>query len=377
MNWIYKYIVGVSIFMLGIVHLQAIPENASDFLKDDPYPWQQATRDPIPTMAYYYIWFDPKSWNRAKIDYPILGRYSSDDRPVMEQHITWAKDAGIDGFIVSWKSTYTLDQRLEILMDVAQEKDFKLWIIYQGLDFDRNPLPIDRINNDLSFFVKRYADHPAFDMYDLPVVIWSGTWMFSLQDIQHISDTYKDWLYLLATERNVEDYQRVAEYVDGNAYYWASVNPETFPDYQGKLTAMGEAVHETGGLWVAPAAPGFDARLVGGTSIVERQGNQTLLREMDTALASNPDAIGIISWNEFSENTHIEPSQNHGTTALDALAGRSIALPPTILDFDSSAPGTTQRNDLYGVYILSVFTLFIIISVYLLIKRSKLGKTPS
>ena len=34
-----------------------------------------------------------------------MGRYSSDDRDVMRQQVRWAKRAGIDGFIVSWKST--------------------------------------------------------------------------------------------------------------------------------------------------------------------------------------------------------------------------------------------------------------------------------
>src|SRR5262245_17421603 len=57
----------------------------------------------VPVLAYYYIWFDTKSWDRAKTDYPLLGRYSSDDADVMLQHITWAKSAGINGFIVSWK----------------------------------------------------------------------------------------------------------------------------------------------------------------------------------------------------------------------------------------------------------------------------------
>ena len=53
--------------------------------------------------------------------------------------------------------------------------------------------------------------------------------------------------------------------VDGNAYYWSSVNPDTFPGYPEKLIEMGEAVHENMDIWIAPAAPGFDARLVGGT----------------------------------------------------------------------------------------------------------------
>src|SRR5512140_3352310 len=65
---------------------------------------------PIPTLAYYYIWFDVKSWDRAKIDTPLLGRYSSDDRAVMREQIRWAKAAGIKGFIVSWKSTDTLNR---------------------------------------------------------------------------------------------------------------------------------------------------------------------------------------------------------------------------------------------------------------------------
>src|SRR5215211_2901313 len=96
----------------------------------------KATTAPIPVLAYYYIWFDVSSWDRAKTDYPLLGRYSSDDANVMRQHIQWAKAAGINGFIVSWKSTEKLDRRLEQIIDLADAEDFKLVIIYQGLDFE-------------------------------------------------------------------------------------------------------------------------------------------------------------------------------------------------------------------------------------------------
>ena len=68
---------------------------------------------------------------------------------------------------------------------------------------------------------------------------------------------------MLASERNVDGYRRVADLVDGNAYYWASVDPPTYPGYPEKLAGMGGA-STSGGLWIAPAAPGFDARLVGG-----------------------------------------------------------------------------------------------------------------
>src|SRR5256714_11119101 len=74
---------------------------------------------PTPLFAYYYIWFNPSSWNRAKVDYPLLGRYSSDDRAVMRRHIEEAKAAGIGGFLVSWKNTDQLDRRLAKLIQVT------------------------------------------------------------------------------------------------------------------------------------------------------------------------------------------------------------------------------------------------------------------
>jgi hypothetical protein len=349
--------------------LGSVPENRPP--TERQMPWREPNVvDPVPVMAYYYIWFDPGSWNRAKIDFPLLGRYSSDDRSVMEQHVRWAIEAGIDGFIVSWKSTYPLDRRLEQLIDVAEAHGFYLWIIYQGLDFDRDPLPLARISNDVQFFLDRYANRPAFSMYDLPVLIWSGTWEFSTSEIRSISDDYGDRLYLLATERNVADYLRLAALVDGNAYYWSSVNPDTFPRYEEKLATMGEAVHRFGGLWVAPAAPGFDARLVGGATVVERRDGETLRRQLDAALRSSPDAIGLISWNEFSENSHVEPSRNHGTSSLEVLADRRVAVPPHVIDFDSSAPGTTARDDRYSLYVLAGAVAFIAASVSLAVARA-------
>jgi hypothetical protein len=298
-------------------------------------------KDPIPLLAYYYIWYDSTSWERAKIDTPLLGNYTSDDLSVMRQHIQEAKAAGIDGFIVSWKSTDVLNRRLDQLAQVAQQEDFKLAIIYQGLDFNRNPLPVDRVASDLDVFIQRYASLPVFQMFSKPLVIWSGTWKFSTQDIDQVTKTRRGKLLLLASERDLAGYTRLATMVDGNAYYWSSVNPATFPGYAEKLIQMSQAVHNNGGLWIAPAAPGFDARLIGGTSIVERNNGETFRTEINTAMASSPDALGIISWNEFSENSYIEPSQKYGTQYLDSLSQIHTASPPQIIEFDSSIPDQT------------------------------------
>ncbi len=303
-----------------------------------------ATTTPYPILAYYYIWFNPTSWSRAKSDYPILGRYSSDEERVMRRHVRWAKAAGIDGFLVSWKATSSLNQRLNKLARLAAEEDFKLGIVYQALDFEREPLSIRRIRADLDFFIERYADDPVFDIFEKPVVIWTGTEQFRRKQIARTVAPRQDDLLVLASEKNVEGIERLGKAVQGNAYYWSSVDPQSYMSFSDKLVAMGEAVHDLGGLWIAPAAPGFDARLVGGTSVVERRSGDTFRARLDGATRSAPDALGVISWNEFSENTHIEPSELYGQRYLEILADVGGATFDIEAVIDSSEAAGDERS---------------------------------
>jgi hypothetical protein len=295
----------------------------------------------IPVWAYFYIWYDPSTWDRAKKDLPLAGTYSSDERAVMRTQVELAQSAGIDGFLVSWKNTPKLTDRLGRITEVAREADFHLGIVYQGLDFARRPIETRQICADLEWLAENYGDDPVYALHgDKPVVIWTGTDQFSSADQRRCVDPVRDRLTVLASSRSVEEWQRASRVFEGSAYYWSSVNPlkEWYPR---KLAEMGDAVHASGGLWVAPAAPGFDARLVGGKTVVPRDGDATLLRELQVALATSPDAIGLISWNEYSENSQVEPSQKYGTTALEALStftGSTAEIP----SLDSSQPRSPE-----------------------------------
>jgi MYXO-CTERM domain-containing protein len=328
----------------------------------------------VPVFAYYYIWFNPTSWNRAKTDYPLLGRYSSDEREVMRQHIRWAKQTGINGFIVSWKSTEILNRRLRKLVDVAEDENFNLGIIYQGLDFARDPLPVDRVASDLDFFTSHFAKRRAFRALRKPVVVWSGTWDFSRDEIATVTQSRRDKLLILASERDLEGYERIGDLVDGDAYYWSSVNPDTFPGYEKRLASIGNAVHAKDGLWFAPAAPGFDALLVGGSTIVERKGGDTLRREYNAALSSSPDAIGLISWNEFSENSHVEPSEKYGARYLEVLADIRDAEAPKVQSFDSSEPASTARS--YGPPVIGAALVLVLVTLFLGLRRRRRIASP-
>jgi hypothetical protein len=332
---------------------------------------QDPTVNPIPVLAYYYIWYNTSSWNRAKTDTPLLGTYSSDDLAVMRQHIEEAKAVGISGFIVSWKSTEVLNRRLDQLANLAAQENFKLAIIYQGLDFYRDPLPVTQVAGDLDFFIQNYASLPAFQLFSKPLVIWSGTWKFSTQDIEQVTLSRRNSLLILASERNTDGYSRLANLVDGDAYYWSSVNPDTFPNYQDKLNQMSDLVHANKGLWIAPAAPGFDARLIGGTTVVDRKDGATFRIEINTAMASSPDALGIISWNEFSENSQIEPSQKYGNQYLNIVSEINQTPSPNVIEFDSSIPNRIFPEVVPGSRMIALggLLLLILASMVLIILR--------
>ena len=295
----------------------------------------------VPIWAYYYIWYDPSSWDRAKSDAPLLGTYSSDERAIMRQQVRLAQSAGIDGFMVSWKDTAKLTDRLARIAEIAREADFHLGIVYQGLDFARRPIETRQVCADLKRFADTYAEDPVFRLRDAkPVVVWTGTDQYSSATQRRCVEPVQDRLTVLASSRSVEEWQRASSVFAGSAYYWSSVDPakEWYPR---RLAEMGAAVHASGGLWVAPAAPGFDARLVGGKSVVPRNGSRTLVRELEVALGTAPDAIGLISWNEYSENSQVEPSRKYGTTSLAAIStftGGSTVLPT----LDSSGPRSPE-----------------------------------
>lgn len=336
-------------------------------------PAPAAIRDPTPLYAHYYIWYGVSSWKRAKIDYPTLGRYSSDEVSFMRRHVELAKQAGIDGFLVSWKSTPLLDERLAKLVEVARRAHFKLGIVYQGLDFERRPLPARQVAQDLDLLARRYGRSPVFRGFGKPLVAWSGTWRSSPQQIAHVRRVVGGRLLLLGTEKNVADYEAKAPLFDGELYYWSSVNPDRHPHYGAKLNAMGQAAHGHGSLWFAPAAPGFDARAVGGKSAVERRDGATLRREMDAAQQSQPDAIGLISWNEFSENSHVEPSERYGRQALRTLADIRGTHLAALDDVDSSAPAMRDAPGPGALVVVVGFVALLVLTLVLLRRRASAG----
>ena len=331
----------------------------------------QQARDPAasstatPLFAYYYIWFSHSSWGRAKKDLPLIGTYSSSDPAILRRQILQAKSAGIGGFIVSWKDTALNDLRLRLLMTAAAQEHFKLALIYQGLDFYRHPLPVSKVAADFVKFRDEFASNPVFfRVGGKPLTIWSGTWAYTYGQVAQVTSAVRPDMLVLCTEKNVAGFDRLAGITDGDAYYWSSVDPATDTGYESKLDQMSAAVHRDGKYWIAPFAPGFDAQMLGGKRIVPRDNGQTLRTEYAAAARSSPNMLGLISWNEFSENSYVEPSKQYGYQSLDVLRqlrGNTAPRPASPV----RSPGTTL-SPWPNVLRLSAFALTLVVAVGLL-----------
>jgi hypothetical protein len=264
-------------------------------------------------------------WNRHKLDHPVRpvpGNYKSGTPAIMNWQIRRAQAAGITGFIVSWKDTPRYRRILPRLERVANADHFKLAMEYEGLNASRQPLPVWQVRADFRYFAAHYARNRAwYRIGGKPLTMWRGTAKFAVSAVARVTGPVRHSILVLNSAANLAQYWRLAAYTDGDAYYWSSVNPATARTWGSKLRALSAAVHRDHHIWIAPFAPGFNDTLIGGHILVPRDSGATLRAEYATAVRSSPDILGLISWNEWTENTYVEPSQHFGYTYLKLLHG--------------------------------------------------------
>ncbi|MEM7396647.1 MAG: glycoside hydrolase family 99-like domain-containing protein, partial [Verrucomicrobiota bacterium] len=129
-------------------------------------------------MAYYYPWYTEGDWSRH--DYPntpTLGTYGTDAPEIVEQHIDWCADHGLEGFFVSWWGRKHLtEQHLQSgFMKAKNLRRIKFALYYESLglldktdgkadgivDFSQ-PGPLTRLIEDFRYLKIRYLSHPSY-----------------------------------------------------------------------------------------------------------------------------------------------------------------------------------------------------------------------
>ena len=290
-------------------------------------------------LAFYYAWYDNKTWTSGKVPDLPATLYTSADREAMARQIDQAKGAGIDALVLNWwgQGNQT-EKNLSALLDLAAQKGLRV-----AVDFDPNsPFMSGTASyvDNLRHLLAVHAAHPAYLRYQgRPVVFFFNTSRLSVaawRSIRDQADPNRSALWI--AEGTDLSYLSV---FDGHHLYSITWTNRIAPSQT--LPSWGERVrkynrdHNTGKLWVATVMPGYDDRKArSGGFARSRDGGEYYRQCWQAAIASKPHWVIVNSFNEWPEGTYIEPSQAHGSLYLDLT--RDWAARFKSADFSVPAP---------------------------------------
>jgi hypothetical protein len=299
--------------------------------------------------AYYYPWYGPdRHWNEGYVHMPELGLYNSRSQDVIDQHIEWAYDHGIDFFLMSWwgpRSWEDVTIKNNFLRNpnasstrfaILYESEGRLGMVDETIDLD---LPENRstLFSDFDYLARNYFDEPGYLRIDgRPVVFLYLTRVFD-GDVngvmQELRDRMPDGLYIIGDEvywgspygmHFSDTYDAVTSYNMHTSLPWINDN---FP---GRVEAQYDAWQaraESLGIDFIPGIlPGYDDTHVRPTEhhpVIPR--SPDLLREMcEYSLdygEPGDEYIDILvsTFNEWHEDTQVEPSQEEGGAYLNII----------------------------------------------------------
>ncbi len=270
-------------------------------------------------LALFYPWYSLDSWSNPVLkDHPITP-YASNDPAAIDRQMDQAKSVGINAFTVSWIGPHhTSDDHFKIMLTEAEKKGFYLGFFLETTGGDL-PNNTQRAIDWLTYISSEYTSHPnVLKVAGKPVVM---PWLTNLIS----PDT---WATIRATVRaNGQDVWLVSdkqetEYID----VMDGVR------YSGGIPGLGEKVrcysvladNPAPKLWIATAMPGFDERNLSDRGpnprYIDRNNGNYFTGQLNDVFNNYPQWVMIDTWNEWYENTYIEPSANYGEQYLQ-IAG--------------------------------------------------------
>jgi len=325
--------------------------------------------------AYYYIWWGipfNDHWKEAIKGTPFLGKYSSNDSTIADQHILFAKQHGIDFFAVSWmgKGTWVdwidwtpdhtwdfdeIDYNLRNgLLNASHIQNFNFCLFYETAIILRTYWQKPEKNftkifiDDMVYAAQHYFNHssylridgkPVLFIYNLPYL-----YLYSPIPAQELLDKTRQQLASLGsnvyfigdvgggphTPYNI-NYTWLYSMNATTTYRFSLSRPEegwngVLEDARTYYPEWSRVMNSMGIKFIPNAYPGFNNTGLNGVTpntTVVLPPNETMFRELLKAAINYADGdlkmVMITSWNEWLESTAIETSMEFGELFLHTI----------------------------------------------------------
>ncbi len=331
-----------------------------------------ACADPHTVGVFYYPWYSndfhggrylrehliPRQW-------PVLGEYNDRSATVIKQHADWCRSAGISVWAASWWGPGSREDTtlLNHTLQSPDLGDIKIAILYETTGRTSDFTNYTRIAGDFTYLADNYFNHPRYlKINGRPVVVVYLTRVLSALD------TLDSSVAAMRSAASVKGFDVfiIGDHVFGSPPVHAGdmelLDAVTEYDVYGSMGVSGyagetavnaynsrqnawKALAGSVGVEYAPSVtPGFNDKGVrAGHAPVSRRLTSSsepgsLFRALLKAALTRTDPdlgdlLFVTSWNEWHEDTQIEPVQ--------------IA-PPTSLDDSPSGSGYTAGLDYEG-----------------------------
>lgn len=312
---------------------------------------------PIIVAVYYYPWyhtdFHGGKYIRGELDppqLPVLGEYSDRDPTVISQHLEWSRQANVNLWVASWwgPGSGTDITIKDVIMNHSDLKEMKFCLHYEimgRVDFETNNAR--KVYGDIRYAAKMYfRDGNYYKINNRPVVYVYLTRVLAKMGILE---------QVIAMMRTAAFEEGHVVYIVGDhafgpfpktpldAFTWldAVTNYDIFgamgqPDGQAKMESVQayaaeqagwqKAANAQGCAYIPGATPGYNDKAVrqGDYNAMSRKLDSVspdgslfmaLLTEGKKLLDGSAGNMLIVnSWNEWHEDTQIEPVVAGGET---------------------------------------------------------------
>jgi hypothetical protein len=249
-------------------------------------------------------------------NYPLLEPYDSQDKETLKQHVLWAKEGGIDGFIFDWWGPEDVtDKSMQAMLEMLKEEnisDFHVTVLLDGPWARKDP--VEKTIKHLQYLHDTYKEEAKYlHVGEMPVICAYACMFYNSEqwrEIREKTETEGRKICLLG------DSTHALDVFDGLQTYSPGIRGEA--DLRRTYSSFAKAAKERDMFFALATLPGYDDRSVRFPgSVIPRRSGEHYDMTWRVVLEQEPDWVLICSWNEWAEGSNIEPDREHSKFYLE------------------------------------------------------------